>query len=149
MPNVRATSHPLPPAIEITSFVKTPFNEALFTEVSQKILGKSYTLSLVICDPRRSQHVNKTFRNKNYIPNVLSFPLGKSAGELFLTLSVSDEEAPRYGHTKDEHRIFLLIHGLLHLKGHDHGSTMEKEERRYMTMFGFPQKKEVKAAKKH
>jgi len=30
---------------------------------------------------------------------------------------------------------YLFIHGLLHLKGFEHSSTMEKEEKKYMRLF--------------
>ena len=38
--------------------------------------------------------------------------------------------------SKDGYIAFLFIHGLLHLKGHDHGDTMESLERRYVKQFG-------------
>ena len=31
---------------------------------------------------------------------------------------------------------YLFIHGLLHLRGEEHGDTMEREERRIMKKFG-------------
>ncbi len=37
--------------------------------------------------------------------------------------------------SKEGYIAFLFIHGLLHLKGHDHGDIMESLERRYMKKF--------------
>lgn len=38
--------------------------------------------------------------------------------------------------TERTYLAFLFIHGLLHLRGMDHGDTMEDEERRIMQQFG-------------
>jgi probable rRNA maturation factor len=135
-------------SIEIVSYVETIFDSALFKKVAKKIVGPDYSLSIVICDPKRARAINKQYRKKTYTPNVLSFPLTKHSGELFLTPHVSDKEAASFGHTKEAHRVFLLIHGLLHLCGHTHGSTMEKEERRYMQMFAPSETHEKSARKK-
>jgi ssRNA-specific RNase YbeY (16S rRNA maturation enzyme) len=42
-----------------------------------------------------------------------------------------------FGMTMRTFTAFLVIHGMLHLKGLEHGSTMETAERKYMKQFGF------------
>ena len=100
-----------------------------------KIAGKSYQLSLVFVGEKRAQALNIEYRNKNYIPNVLSFPLDKSTGEIFICPSVARREAKKFNLSYKGYLTFLLIHGLLHLKGHQHGDTMEGLERKYMRAF--------------
>lgn len=125
------------PGVAFVSFVKTKYDEQMFRNICVYTLPKNYSISIVICDSKKARAINKMYRNKTYTPNVLSFPLTAHSGELFLNLSVSDKEATSFGHTISYHRAYLLIHGLLHLCGYTHGSTMEKEERRILRHF-FP-----------
>lgn len=125
------------PGVSIVSFVTTSYDEPLFRSICEYVLPQSYTLSIVICDSKKARAINKAYRNKTYTPNVLSFPLTTTAGELFLNLHVADREASSFKHSIPYHRAYLLIHGLLHLCGYTHGGTMEKEERRILAHF-FP-----------
>lgn len=99
------------------------------------ILGKSYTLSLTFVGSTRAQALNKAHRNATYIPNVLSFPLDDAHGEIYITPIIAAREAKKFNMTRDGYIGFLFIHGLLHLKGHLHGDTMDKAERKYVAQF--------------
>ncbi len=85
---------------------------------------------------KRAQKLNVAYRQKTYVPNVLSFPLDATHGEIVLCPEIAYPEAKDFNLTKDGYIAFLFIHGLLHLKGHDHGDTMESLERRYVKQFG-------------
>lgn len=116
--------------IDVTATVPTtPAFRKICAQIAEDVLGTTYECSVVICADTLSRRMNKTYRKKTYAPNVLSFPLSKKSGELFLNIRKSDKESKKYSHTISEHRVFLLIHGLLHLKGLDHGATMENAER--------------------
>ncbi|MFZ2593314.1 MAG: rRNA maturation RNase YbeY [Minisyncoccia bacterium] len=122
--------------IAITETVALSKKESeLYVSIAEDILGKKYECSLVVCGDYLSQKMNKKFRKKTYVPNVLSFPLDSKSGEMFLNIRKSDKESHKYEHSKSTHRIFLLIHGLLHLKGLDHGATMEKAEQTYLKKY--------------
>lgn len=101
------------------------------------VLGKNYDLSLVIVGNTRSQKLNATYRGKAKSTNILSFPLSKMEGEIFLNLNVAKKEAPQFDKTYTEFVAYLVIHGMLHLKGHSHGSTMERLEKKFLHEFGF------------
>jgi probable rRNA maturation factor len=107
-----------------------------FLEMKNAILGKDYELSVVFIGDKRSRTLNKIHRGKDKPANVLSFPLEKSAGEIFLNPRRAQKEAPQFGESYKHFLAFLFIHGLLHLKGFDHGSKMESEERRFRKKFG-------------
>lgn len=107
-----------------------------FTEIKNSILGKGYDLSLNIIGKKRARQINIASRKKTYTPNVLSFPLTKSAGEIYLTPMVAKKEAKNFGHSKMQHLTFLYIHGLLHLKGYGHGKKMESLEEKYLKKYG-------------
>ncbi len=107
-----------------------------YAKMKEDILGKHYTLSLAFVGGVRAQRLNKAYRKKEYVPNVLSFPLDEHTGEVFITPTVARNEAHKFGMTPNGYIGFLFIHALLHLKGHDHGDTMEKAEKRYCSKYG-------------
>lgn len=111
------------------------YPELPYAAIVDAILPKSYELSLVIVGEQRARTVNQTARGKDYVPDVLSFPLTSRMGEIYLCLPKAYADAPQYSHTPVGHTGFLLIHGLLHLKGYEHGATMERAERRYCSLF--------------
>jgi probable rRNA maturation factor len=112
------------------SYPKLPFEE-----MKNTILGKSYALSLTFIGEQRAQALNKAHRNATYVPNVLSFPLAKNAGEIYITPLVARREAHKYSMKPDGYIGYLFIHGLLHLKGYPHGATMEKAEKKYIAQY--------------
>src|SRR3989344_2587454 len=64
-----------------------------FERIAHELLGARYRLSLVICGDALAKKMNRTYRKKTYSPNVLSFPLGKFEGEIFLNIRVAAREA--------------------------------------------------------
>jgi probable rRNA maturation factor len=114
----------------VLSYPKLPYES-----MSRSIVGTSYNLTLVFVGETRAQALNKTHRNASYIPNVLSFPLDSKTGEIYITPRIAAKEASKFNMTYEGYVGFLFIHGLLHLKGYDHGDTMEKAERRYVQKF--------------
>ncbi|PIT90885.1 rRNA maturation RNase YbeY [Candidatus Kaiserbacteria bacterium CG10_big_fil_rev_8_21_14_0_10_49_17] len=99
-----------------------------FARMKDSVLGKTYDLSLVFIGATRARRLNVETRGKDYVPTVLSFPLSKESGEIFICLSKALQEAPAYGKTPSQFIGYLFIHGLLHLDGLTHGSTMDKSE---------------------
>lgn len=94
-----------------------------FESIKNTVLGKNYELSLVFCGNKLSKRLNKTYREKDKATNILSFPISNppagGTGEIFINLS----------HLKGFSIGHLFIHGLYHLKGFDHGDTMERAEK--------------------
>ncbi len=106
-----------------------------YETIKNAVLGKSYALTLVFVGAKRAQELNKTHRKASYVPNVLSFPLDTENGEIYIAPSVAKHEAKKFDMTYEGYVGFLFIHGLLHLKGHDHGATMEKAEQSFVRKF--------------
>lgn len=125
--------------LEITNTTQGKLPGLSFADIGNiknAILGNTYELSLVIVGSAKSRNLNKTYRNKDKETNVLSFPLSKTEGEIFLNLSLAKKEAPLFDKTYTNFVTYLLIHGMLHLKGHEHGSTMERLEKKFLKKFG-------------
>lgn len=108
---------------------------AHLSSISDTILGKKYDLSLVFIGKKRSQTINKTYRNKDYPTNILSFPLDKDTGEIFICLDKVKTEKKNFDMSEHKFLTYLFIHGALHLKGYDHGKKMESLEEKYLKKF--------------
>lgn len=106
-----------------------------YARIKDQVLGTSYDLSLTFVGAVRASTLNKKYRKATYVPNVLSFPLDKNTGEIYITPQVARREARKWGMTFEGYIGFLFIHGLLHLKGYPHGATMEKAEKKFISLF--------------
>lgn len=120
--SVRKTSRGIPPRI-------------LYKEIKNDILGKDFDVSLVFVGDMLATRLNVERRGKSYTPNVLTFPLTKSSGEMFINLRQAKREAKKYGISYTTWTLQLFIHGLLHLEGMAHGDTMEKKEQKLVKKY--------------
>ncbi len=98
-------------------------------------------VSLRVVGAREGRLLNRTFRKKDRPTNVLSFSYGKE-GDLVLCHPVIAREARAQRKTLAAHYAHLVVHGMLHLRGHDHAkkaqaSRMEEEETRLMARLGY------------
>lgn len=109
--------------------------EIPYLSIKEKILGKKYDLSVIFCTPQESRVRNQAYRHKDYPTNILSFPLSPGEGEIYISLSVAKKDAKNFDMSYLKFLHLLIIHGCLHLKGVDHGSTMEKLEEKYLTTY--------------
>lgn len=125
-----------PPAhVTVTKTIRRPWRTAGLAAITERILGKHYTLSIVLIGDTLAKNLNRTHRNKQTAANVLTFPINTHTGEVFLNVARIKREAHRFGLSPQGHTRFLLIHACLHLKGYTHGSTMEQAEKRFMKEF--------------
>ena len=121
----------------ITTTVRGSVPRIPFEKIADAILGKSYELSLVVCGDDLARRMNKEYRKKNYRPNVLSFPLSKNEGEIFLNVRMAAREARTRGLSARAWVAHLFVHGCFHLKGLQHGRIMEAQEQRILRAFHF------------
>lgn len=121
-------------AITKKSRIKTP--RLSLKEIKNGILGPKYSLSLVFIGDTTSKKLNKKYRKINRPTNILSFPLSSNEGEILINLRKARDEAHLFDMSFRKFTAYLFIHGMLHLKGMQHGCTMNKKEirllRRYM-----------------
>ncbi len=113
------------PEFSIANKTKAKLPRVAFLDIKNAVVGRKYELSLVFCGDALSRKLNKTYRDKDKPTNVLSFPISETSGEIFIN--------PR--RLKNFSVKFLFIHGLLHLKGFEHGDTMEKREKALLKKF--------------
>lgn len=120
----------------ITNTTKAKLPSLAFADMKDAILGKKYELSVLIVNKSIIQKLNKEFREIDKPTDILSFPLSEDFGEIYINPDMTKIEAKKFGREYENFFAFLFIHGLVHLKGFDHGSTMESIEARFRKKFG-------------
>jgi len=91
-----------------------------------------YELTIVLTDDEESRQLNRTWRDKDQPTNVLSFPAGDMPdttllGDIVIALETTAAEAADRGIPLADHVSHLVVHGTLHLLGHDHLDDAEAE----------------------
>lgn len=121
--------------LSITNKTKGTIKGVPFLELKNKALGEKYELSLVFVGNKKSRSLNRIYRQKDKATNILSFPLSKTSGEIFINLNLAKIEAPKFNRTFQKFVGYLFIHGLFHLKGMQHGLRMESAEKKLRDKF--------------
>lgn len=121
--------------LDISNTTRHPTPRVPFVLIAEYILGKTFELSLCFIGDYKGRKLNKTYRDKTYNPNVLSFPLTKSSGEIFINPGVARKQCAKFDMNETQFIGFLFIHACLHLIGHAHGDTMEKKEQSIFNKF--------------
>jgi probable rRNA maturation factor len=114
--------------ISATAKKDVPKGASFFNDVSDRILGKDYELSLVFVGNSLSRKLNKSHRNIDKPTDILSFTLDKTAGEIFINLPYAKRKCKKFDRNFSNYVKFIFIHGCFHLKGFEHGSRMDSEE---------------------
>lgn len=109
--------------------------EAVLAETGQEVPPDA-ELSLLFSDDAHIRALNRDWRGKDKATNVLSFPAFDVApgdpfppmlGDIALAFETVRAEAELEQKPFDHHVTHLIVHGLLHLLGHDHEDDTEAE----------------------
>ena len=131
---------------------QVPVDRGRMREVARTVLAgegvADYEISLAFVDNATIHGLNRRYLDHDEPTDVLSFPLGepnacKLAGELVLGAEVARDQAAARGHDVQAELALYVIHGLLHLCGHDDTSAeaaaeMRERERHYLRQLGLP-----------
>jgi probable rRNA maturation factor len=113
--------------------------------------GDNREISVLLANDKEQQMLNKQWRGLDKTTNVLSFPAAvppglpaseaPPLGDVVLAFETVAREAEAGGRTLLAHASHLIVHGILHLLGYDHGSDadadkMEARERDILNHFG-------------
>lgn len=110
---------------------KTPqINGVFLRTVKNTILGKKYDLSIYFVGQDKISSINKQYRKKDYVTDILSFPY-KDFGEMYICLDKVTQKANLFNTSPENYLNYLFIHGMTHLLGHDHGDAMDKLEKKF------------------
>jgi len=128
-----------------TNFVTKPLQELVYkvlqTTAKKEQVPEDSELSVVFVTNETIQRLNKDYRNKNEVTDVLSFPLYSqdeikksikdtpiALGDIVISYNQAKEQAETYGHSLEREVCFLAVHGLLHLLGYTHDTEEEERE---------------------
>ncbi len=103
-------------------------------QFAPELANPRLAVSLVFADDAEVHILNREWRGKDRLTNVLSFPMLERAelldlpfegppellGDIALALETCAREAGEKSISLEHHATHLIVHGLLHLAGHDH-----------------------------
>jgi probable rRNA maturation factor len=96
-------------------------------------LAPNAEISVLFCADGFIRDLNRKWRGIDQAANVLSFPAGGDAafapllGDIVIAFETASREASEAGRPLRDHVAHLLVHGFLHLIGHDHIAAAEAE----------------------
>jgi probable rRNA maturation factor len=109
---------------------------------------RDYEISLAFVDNPTIHTLNKRYLDHDEPTDVLSFPLSeptskKLSGELVIGAEVAKEQSVSRGHDVQAELALYVIHGTLHLCGHDDqteagAKAMRERERHYLAQLNLP-----------
>jgi probable rRNA maturation factor len=115
----------------LNKLVKAKIDRVIVSDLLQK--SGLPEVSVTLCGKAMIQRLNKEFRGQNKPTDVLSF----AGGDIIICPAVAAANARKYRNAPANELLYLLIHGICHLQGHDHGAPretarMQRAERRYL-----------------
>jgi probable rRNA maturation factor len=135
-----------------------------FARRLQKDVAKGRVFDILIAGDAELRRLNRDFRGQDYATDVLSFPAAGQAkacptnarvgqavppassgraflGDIAISLGRARAQASEFGHSIEQEVQILMLHGVLHLCGHDHESdsgAMARAEKRWRASLGLP-----------
>ena len=137
--------------IEVNNLTRSKVSESFLKKVAERVLQgekqQKKKLSVALVSPKKALELNKKYRRKDKVANVLSFPVGNDKipmgvegyfGEVILCPSQIKKDAQKYGMIFEQALAWMFIHGILHLLGYNHTKgrdlkRMEQKERMYLS----------------
>jgi probable rRNA maturation factor len=101
-------------------------------------------VTVAVVSDARVRALNRSYRGKNRVTDVLSFPTSSPSpflGDIVIARGVARRQAREAGHGERTEWRVLALHGLLHLLGYDHETdhgTMARVEARLRRRGGLP-----------
>jgi len=116
-----------------------------FRKWAKAALRVDTEVTIRIVDEAEGRMLNRTYRNKDYATNVLTFPLTEEPhlmGDIIICAPVVAAEAKAQDKELHAHYAHLTVHGILHLHGYDHeteaqAELMESLETAIVTKLGY------------
>jgi probable rRNA maturation factor len=112
---------------------------AALARIATELANPRLSASILFTSDAEVHALNREWRGKDKPTNVLSFPMLDRAellalakdgppemlGDIALALETCTREAADKGISLEAHTAHLIIHGLLHLAGHDHETSQQ------------------------
>jgi probable rRNA maturation factor len=106
------------------------------TTLDQQRIATEPDITIVITGNKEIQALNKEYLDNDAPTDVLSFPSdeldldtgNRYLGDIIISYPQAEAQAQNGGHTLNAEIELLVVHGVLHLLGHDHAEDAEKAE---------------------
>ena len=125
------------------------FNRLIKNAIAETLKSEEFTdnceASVTIVTEERIRELNKEYRQKDAVTDVLSFPMYTRdellaepgdvripIGDIVICLQRAKEQAEAYGHSLEREIAFLTVHSVLHLLGYDHEISPEAEKEMFL-----------------
>ncbi len=104
--------------------------ERTLRATSRALGSPEATISVAFISPAQMRKLNKAWRGKDRVTDVLSFELdeGEVKGEVLMSYEQAVKQAKEVGHSTRDEIVFLLVHGILHVFGYDHERPVDKKK---------------------
>ncbi len=114
--------------------------QAVAAACAQAGVSRAVSLCVRVAGDDVVHELNRQWRHEDAVTDVLSFPMqdgpdfyfDESLGDIILAWPFVKKEAGRLGLDACDHALHLIVHGVLHLLGHDHAE--EAQAKRMQTM---------------
>ena len=129
---------------ELDTKTKSTLKKIARLVLKEMSVPKDSELSITFIEDTQMRELNRNYRKIDRTTDVLSFPQGEGPdftilGDIVISIDTAQRHANKYGVTLHEELKKLLIHGILHLLGHDHKKKketqiMREKEKELMTL---------------
>jgi probable rRNA maturation factor len=130
----------LPPQSRLSSKEKSALQNFAYDLAAKVAEGRTFTC--LITSDRELQKLNREFLGYDYPTDVLSFATEDTGlGDLAISIERAEAQAREFGHDRMQELRVLMLHGVLHLVGHDHErdhGEMARAESKWRTVFDLP-----------
>lgn len=123
---------------------ETMYRAAAVCLAHEHIDGENAEISVSFVSPEQIRELNGTYRGKDSVTDVLSFPQFEdlndiddipegqtiALGDVVICEERAGEQAEEFGHSLERELIYLFVHSIFHLLGYDHMEQDEKAEMR-------------------
>ena len=131
--------------------VQTGFLKKSLERLLSRLECDEKELSVLLVDDEQIRRLNRRYRDRDSATDVLAFPQQEAdeplsspadrlLGDIVISVPTARRQARENDHTLERELIILLVHGLLHLLGYDHGTQqaaalMRRKERELLAGF--------------
>lgn len=108
-----------------------PFRGTFLHDAKDLILKKKYELTVTFVGTSKMKSINTQYREIAKTTDILSFPIDETMGEIYLCMEYIEKKAKLFEMETESYVKYLVVHGMIHLLGHDHGDKMDELEKIY------------------
>jgi len=119
--------------------------EKFALRLCQRLRIPDSEFTVLLTSDRRIRHLNRNFRKMDMATDVLSFPAAPRQkagghfhnpyiGDIIISVETAQQQALEKKHSLVTEIRILMIHGLLHLLGHDHATDRGQMRRKELKL---------------